>query len=192
MEKGNYQFIQIKKGDKESFESLFKTYYAPLCLFARNYIPNNDDCEELVQAFFLNLWEKRKELTITSSVKNYLFSSVRNRCFNYLKHQRIKQTYQTAMLNSSEADNFDSIAFLEIDLMEKINSCIESLPPKRKEIFLLSREQGLKYREIAEQLGISIKTVEAQMGLALKDLRDQLKDYKGLLISFLVLRKKSQ
>ena len=74
---------------------------------------------------------------------------------------------------------------LEIDLVEKIEKSIAELPQRRREIFVLSREKGLKYREIADELGISIKTVEAQMGQALKDLRDSLKEYRQLLISFL-------
>ncbi|MDA3929259.1 MAG: RNA polymerase sigma-70 factor [Prolixibacteraceae bacterium] len=187
MENEKNLFNQIQKGDQQSFELLFKTYYAPLCLFAHKYIYDQDECEEVVQAFFLKLWESRKTINITTSVKSYLYSSVRNRCLNYIKHLKIKQEYQSEMVNSPAKNNFDSNTFLEIDLIEKINQCIDSLPPRRKEIFILSREHGLKYREIAEQLGLSIKTVEAQMGQALKDLREQLKDYKQLLISFLLI-----
>jgi RNA polymerase sigma-70 factor, ECF subfamily len=178
-------FEQIKKGDKKSFETLFKTFYAPLCLFARNYIHDKDDCEEIVQGFFTKLWDKREHLDINSSVKNYLFSSVRNRCFNFLKHEKIKLEYQTETLYETD-HNIDSSNFMmEVDLLEKVGKSIANLPARRREIFVLSREHGLKYREIAEKMGISIKTVETQMGHALKDLRNELKDYRNLFITFL-------
>jgi RNA polymerase sigma-70 factor, ECF subfamily len=178
-------FLKIQQGDKNSFEILFKTYYASLCHFSRNYIKDQDDCEEVVQGFFLKIWEKRAELDINTSVKNYLFSSIRNRCLNHIKHQKIKLNYQSEILSNPENTIDTSCFFLEIDLIEKIDKSIATLPNRRREIFLLSREQGLKYREIADQLGISIKTVETQMGQALKDLREKLKEYQNLLITFL-------
>lgn len=186
MENDKNLFLQINKGNKQSFEQLFKTYYAPLLLFSRSYVPDEDDCEEIVQGFFLKLWEDRRKINISTSVKSYLFSSVRNRCLNHIKHQKIKQAYQNHVMSAPADENQASNYFVEPDLMEKINRSIDSLPPRRKEIFILSREHGLKYREIADELGISIKTVETQMGQALKDLREQLKDYKQLLISFIL------
>lgn len=192
MENDKHLFQQIKKGDKKSFEKLFKTYYAPLCLFARQYIKDPDDSEEAVQSFFLKLWDDRKKIAITTSVKSYLFGSVKNRCLNYIKHQKIKQAHQSEVIKSAKIDSNSSSFLLEVDLMKKIEASINSLPPKRREIFILSKEHGLKYREIAEKLGISIKTVETQMGHALKDLREQLKDYKQLLISFFMLRNRGK
>lgn len=192
MENDKHLFQQIKKGDKKSFEKLFKTYYAPLCLFARQYILDPDDSEEAVQSFFLKLWDDRKKIAITTSVKSYLFGSVKNRCLNYIKHQKIKQAHQSEVIKSAKIESNSSSFLLEVDLMKKIEASINSLPPKRREIFILSKEHGLKYREIAEKLGISIKTVETQMGHALKDLREQLKDYKQLLISFFMLRNRGK
>jgi RNA polymerase sigma-70 factor (ECF subfamily) len=183
METDNTLFQQIRQGNRHSFEQLFRSYYAPLCVFARKYIKDTDDCEEIVQGFFLKLWEKRKSIDINTSVKNYLFSSVRNRCLNQLKHQKIMQAHQAEILNTSSESDFGSNYFMEIGLVEKIEQSIAALPPKRREIFILSREQGLKYREIADQLGISIKTVETQMGQALKEMREKLRDYKHLLIT---------
>ncbi|MCF8359491.1 MAG: RNA polymerase sigma-70 factor [Prolixibacteraceae bacterium] len=177
-------FQQIKEGNKQSFEKLFRFYYAPLCHFSRKYIADPDECEEIVQGFFLKIWEKRSDLDITVSVKNYLFSSVRNRCLNYIKHQKIRQGYKTDVLSKNNSQLNPDNYILEVDLHNKIREGIDSLPPRRREIFILSREEGLKYREIAEKLGISIKTVETQMGQALKDLRKKLSTYKHLLITF--------
>jgi len=180
-------FLQIRQGDKKGFEMLFRAYYAPLCAFSRKYIKDADDCEEIVQGFFLKLWDKRNTLEINTSVKNYLFSSIRNRCLNHIKHEKIKQEYQSEILRTPET-RIDSTNFImEVDLVDKIDRSIAALPTRRREIFILSREHGLKYREIAEKLGISIKTVETQMGQALKELRENLKEYQQLLVSFLWL-----
>lgn len=188
MENDKELFFRIKQGDKQSFEELFRAYYKPLCLFAHKYVYDEDDCEEIVQTFFLKLWEQRSKISINTSVKSYLFSSIRNRCFNYIKHQKIKQEYQSEVMYAEKSKRNDSYEFTEIDLVEKINKSIQSLPNRRREIFILSREHGLKYKEIAEKMGISIKTVETQMGSALKDLREKLKDYKQLFISFFLFR----
>lgn len=177
-------FTLIKQSDKKSFETLFKAYYAPLCQFSRKYVKDKDDCEEIVQGFFLKLWDKRVELDINQSVKNYLFSSIRNRCLNHIKHEKIKLEYQSEILKNPDGHIDTTNFIMEVDLIDKIDQSIAALPARRREIFVLSREHGLKYREIADQLGISIKTVETQMGQALKELRENLKDYKRLLISF--------
>lgn len=184
MENEKELFLQIREGNKQSFEKLFRFYYAPLCHFSRRYINDPADCEEIVQGFFLKVWEKRRELDINASVKNYLFSSVRNRCLNYIKHQKIKQNYKAGVQGKNDEHLNPDDYLLEVDLQNKIREGINSLPPRRRQIFMLSREEGLKYREIAEKLGISIKTVETQMGQALKDLREKLSIYKHLLITF--------
>jgi RNA polymerase sigma-70 factor, ECF subfamily len=182
-------FLLMREGDKDAFERLFKTYYAPLVLFARTFIADRDESEEMVQGFFMKLWEDREKIDITISVKSYLFRAVRNRCLNQLKHEKIKQEYQSAIQNLPLSEKSLEPFFMEIGLIEKIEKSIALLPPRRKEIFLMSREQGLKYREIAEQLNISVKTVETQMGQALKDLREQLKTYRHLIVSFIITTK---
>jgi len=185
MPNDNDLFIAIRQGNKKSFETLFRAYYAPLCAFSRKYVKDPDDCEEIVQGFFLKLWDKREELEITLSVKNYLFSSIRNRCLNHIKHEKIKQEYNAEILSNTENRIESSNFIMEVDLVKKIDQSIAALPDRRREIFILSREQGLKYREIADKLGISIKTVETQMGQALKELRENLKEYRQMILSFL-------
>jgi RNA polymerase sigma-70 factor, ECF subfamily len=189
MSNDNELFLQIRQGNKKSFESLFREYYAPLCAFSRKYVKDPDECEEIVQSFFLKLWDKRQELEINISVKNYLFSSVRNRCLNYIKHEKIKQEYTAEILSNTETRNDSTNFLMEVDLVEKIDQSIAALPERRREIFVLSREHGLKYREIAEKMGISIKTVETQMGQALKELRENLKEYQQMILSFLWITK---
>jgi RNA polymerase sigma-70 factor (ECF subfamily) len=175
-------FLKIKEGDEKAFETLFHFYYAYLCHYAASLVGNDAAAEEIVQDFFVKFWEKRKEISITSSVKNYLFRSVKNQCLNYLQHNKIKNRFAQETVKELRTKSVDEDNYIEIDLAQKIEDSIESLPEKRKEIFKLSREKGLKYREIAEKLNISIKTVETHMGLAIKTLREKLSDYKSFFL----------
>lgn len=183
-------FEQVKKNNEKAFETLFHRYYGHLCGFASNLIRDDAAAEEIVQDFFVKLWEKRNQLIIETSVKNYLFRSVKNLCLNFIQHNKTKLRYTNSVLSDAKADQSVEDNFSEIDLAEKIEESILSLPEKRREIFRLSREEGLKYREIAEKLSISIKTVETQMSLAIKTLRDKLKKYNTFFILFLCFHKK--
>jgi len=178
-------FEAIKRDDNGAYEMVFREYYRPMTAYAFRFLNNLTDSESIVQDVFLRLWQKRKEIMITSSLQNYLFRSVKNNCINYIEHEKIKTGYQ-GMVIKNETDRSEySEFFLEFGLMKKIESAIAALPEKRQEIFRLAREDGLKYREIAEQLHISVKTVETQMTLALKQLRESLKVYKNLVMFFL-------
>ncbi|HYQ58024.1 MAG TPA: sigma-70 family RNA polymerase sigma factor, partial [Draconibacterium sp.] len=119
-----------------------------------------------------------------------LFRSVKNLCLNHIKHNNIKLLHAQQVIAESEKSNFNS-DYIEVDLAADIAKSIEELPEKRREIFRLSREEGLKYREIAERLNISIKTVEAQMTLAIRSLRDKLKKYNTFIFYFFVSRTKN-
>ena len=182
-------FKGFTKGDIKAFETLFHMYYANLCRFASGFIHDNDVAEEIVQDFFVKLWEKRAQLSVDTSVKNYLYRAVKNQCLNYIKHNITKtnhlQNIQTEKKRVIQPDEY----FLALELAKKIEESIQSMPEKRREIFRLSREEGLRYNEIAEKLQISLKTVEAQMGLAIKTLREKLKNYISFLILFLCFHK---
>jgi RNA polymerase sigma-70 factor (ECF subfamily) len=171
-----------------AFETIFNTFYAPLCLFANNYLNDDEKAEEIVQDLFVNVWGKRAGLQIDSSLKQYLFRSVKNHCLNHIQHFKIREKYAEKMKNDFEHEVQYDDYFLEVGLAQKIEESIESLPEKRKQIFKLSRDEGLKYKEIAERLGLSVKTVEAQMGLALKQLREKLKDYKDYFIGLAIFK----
>lgn len=178
------QFERIKQGDIKAFENLFHTYYAPLSYYAARIL--NDDIlgEEIVQDFFVSLWEKREQISVEISVKNYLFRSIKNQCLNLIKHNKIKERHTQKILSENNIQhNIEEILDAN-ELSEKIEQSINELPDKRKEIFRLSREEGLKYREIAEKLNISIKTVETQMSLAIKHLREKLKNINSILLFF--------
>jgi RNA polymerase sigma-70 factor (ECF subfamily) len=188
-EKELYQ--RLKEGDERAFNDLFQKYYSSMCHFARQFLNDSEMAEETVQDMFVRIWEKRESLNIETSVKHYLFRSVRNHCLNQIQHQKIRQQYASLVKETAHQDINPDQYYIEVDLLKRIEKSIDSLPAKRQEIFRLSREQGLKYKEIAEELNISIKTVEAQMGLALKHLREDLKEFSHHLVSLFLLIKKS-
>jgi RNA polymerase sigma-70 factor (ECF subfamily) len=184
-------YLKLKEGDEGAFQILFRKYYSAMCHFANQFLNDRELAEEIVQDMFVKIWEKRAVLNIETSVKHYFFRSVRNHCLNQIQHEKIKKQYANKVLESAHQEINTEQYYLEVDLIRRIEKSIDSLPPKRKEIFRLSREQGLKYKEIADALGISVKTVEAQMGLALKYLREDLKDFSNYLMTLFLILKKS-
>lgn len=184
-------YLKLKEGNELAFQILFKKYYSAMCHFARQFLNDSEMAEETVQDMFVKIWEKRESLNIETSVKHYFFRSVRNHCLNQIQHEKIKKQYASKVLETANHEISTEQYFIEVDLIKRIEASIEALPPKRKEIFRLSREQGMKYKDIAETLNISVKTVEAQMGLALKHLRDELKDFSNHLITLFFLLKKT-
>ena len=172
---------QLKTGHLEVFESLFKQYYKGLCFYAYKLLDNEAEAEDIVQELFAKLWTNRADLNINTSIQAYLYGAVRNACFNQLKHRQVRTAYSNEQTERQDnlAYNPNTVDANELNIL--IESSIVNLPPERQKIFLLSRSEGLKYKDIAEQLGISIKTVEAQMGKALSYMRTALKDYLPLL-----------
>lgn len=169
---------------KADFENLFETHYSNLCAYANNFIKDIDASEEVVQEVLFKLWTNKESITITSSVQSYLFRAVRNASLNVLKHVNIREDYKVH--NEYEMQDIQSAEdeMIVSELEEKIREAINQLPIERKKVFLLSRYEGLKYKEIAEKLNISVSTVENQMVKALKFLRNELKDYLPWIILF--------
>lgn len=172
---------RLKKGDEHAFEIIFKRYYAPMVLFAVNYLHDKDRSESIVQDVFVKLWANRL-LSDISSLKGYLVVAVRNRCSNELKRQGVIRNYTKSF--NTEVEEWPR--FHEKEFIEKINRTIDELPPRRKKIFRMNRIEGLRYKEIAERLSISPKTVEVQMGKALKYLREKLLPLKKQLLSMML------
>lgn len=175
------------KGD---FEKLYKLYYPKMFAFAKNYVPANEDAENIVQDVFLILWERKEEIEISFTLTTYLFTLVKNRCLNFLRHKLIEEEYNSQMKEELgfklyALETFDYSYQSEEELQEVIRCALDTLPERCREVFIKSRIEGLKYKEISDELGISVNTVENQMVTALKKLRVALKDYLPLLL-FLV------
>lgn len=178
---------QMKDGNKAAFEKLFHEHYQMLCRFGYRWVQDAEQVEEIVQEIFVGLWEKRETLTITGSFKSYLFSAIRNACLNHIKHLNVRAEHQT-YVQATANPNLNSVdqQVQASELARAIADAVEELPERCKAVFKLSREEGKKYAEIAEELDISIKTVENQMGKALKMLRERLKDYLVILIIWML------
>ncbi len=169
-------FEGIQQGNKHYYEIVFREYYPRLCRFAYTFLSDKDAAEDVVQEVFVTIWQKRESLTISLSLKSYLFQAVKNACFNSIKHEKVKLKSQSQLLaNSVVSEENDTMVALELGI--KIQEALTKLPPERKKIFLMKKNEGLKYREIADKLNISVKTVENQMGKALKFLRSELIDF---------------
>lgn len=179
-------FEAIQTGNESAFEMIFRSYYKSLCQYAYSFLSDKDEAEEVVQATFISVWEKRQTLGIETSFKSYLYRMVRNACLNVIKHEKVKQqhaSYQVAFGEVSRESVSQTI--LHAELESKIHEAMKALPEQCRLVFQLSRFEELKYSEIADQLQISIKTVENHMGKALKIMREQLKEYLPLFLIFM-------
>lgn len=174
-----------KTFDKAQFEALFKSHFAFLVNFARQFVDDVDTAQDLTQKVFITLWEKREQIDPKQSIKSYLFTSVRNRCLNYIRDQK---KYRSQVLDIELADfelAVEEDHFGEEELKQKIEAALSSLPGKCRQVFEMSRFQQMKYKEIAEELDISQKTVEAHMSKAIKSLRAYLEAYMWICLLML-------
>jgi RNA polymerase sigma-70 factor, ECF subfamily len=130
--------------------------------------------EEIVQDVMLELWKRRETLADDSSPQAYLFQSTRNRSLNHLRHERVAKEAEPYATKSEIVESKAHSRMVEEEMRVAMRRAVDSLPDRCREIFELSRTNGLKYLEIAALLGISVKTVEAQMGKALRVLREEL------------------
>lgn len=164
--------------DKAGFEQVFRMYYSGLKSYAKKMLKDEAQADEVVQEVFFKLWEKRKEVNIGTSLKSYLFRAVHNTCLNLFKHQKVRDNYKAHIDSQPDEWQWDeSDSMIATDLKEKILEGIALLPEQCARVFRMNRLEGYKYREIAEELGISPKTVEGQMSKALRRMRAHLKDY---------------
>ncbi len=166
----------LKSGDVDAYESIFKKYYRPLVVFAIKYINNTETAKEIVQDFFVKLYEKRYSINIDTSLKSYLYKSVYNACLNYISQNETRNRHFKNMASQTEDSVIDDHV-AAVELQNRIYECIESMPEQCKKIFKMNRLEGLKNEQIAQKLNLSKRTVETQISKALKILRKELNDY---------------
>lgn len=168
---------------KETFEELFRNEFKQLCIFSIKYVKDMETARGIVQDCFIYIWEKREKMDENKNLKSYLTTMIYNRSLNYLRDNKKfdKNILGFEALLDEKSEAADT-SILTKELTTQIHSSIAELPEKCKEVFLLSREENLKYKEIAEHLNISVKTVENQMSKALKHLRERLGPYLPLLL----------
>jgi len=175
-----------KKLDKKEFEELFKSYFVMLCAYAGTFVKDHDSAKEIVHDVFIKVWEKREDIDLNKSVKSYLYSSVHNRCLNYIRDNKKFDRENVSVDDLANMyGNVDNDKLVESENIAKIKEAIDNLPGKCKQVFIMNRFENLKYREIAEKQNVSVKTVESQMSKALKILRNELSEFLFCLLLLL-------
>ena len=169
------------------FTKLYLENYARLLRIAYVYIPTHEDAENIIHDVFVTLWENRSRLLNMDGLPYYLAVTLKNRCLDFLKHQvhvtehatRVADEYQRALQDRITSLSFynPATSYDNEIIRRAVVSAIEALPPRCRQVYLLSRQKGLRNSDVAERLGISINTVEAQITIAHRKLRAALKDY---------------
>ena len=185
-------FELIKDGNNKALKSLFERYFLRLCEFSMFYVSNTALAEEVVSDVFVNVWVNRKKIVIKTNLKAYLYASVRNRSINYfIREQRKNETFQDLYKEPDAiSENSPHVELSLMELENAIESLIQQLPPKRQLIFRLNRIYGLKYKEIAELLSISVNTVQNHMVKAIEFMMKHYPKIKSFhfLLLFLLLQ----
>lgn len=179
--------LQLKKGNEDALNHVYKLYYSELYNYTKALCGNDDLAKDIVQETMIKIWSKGSNLNVHSSLKGYLLKSI---YYHFIDTQRriIKETNQLNLLKQEALLEFSEISSEDLEnLYLAIDLEIDNLPTQCKEVFLLGKKEGLKYKEIADKLNISIKTVERHMSIALKKLRKKLNNSSYslfLLLSF--------
>ena len=179
----------------EQFEQIYISYYSRMKRFAQEYVVREEDAENIVQDVFLDVWEKKLFLISHSNIFSYLFTSVKNRCLDFLRHKMVvhktvdklqEQHFQVLQMKLYSLEEFNDKVFSEPDIETIVQKAIENLPEKCRQIFVMNKIEGKKQKTIAQELNISINTVESQMAIAHKKLKELLKNYVSLFIFLIV------
>ncbi|MDR0892672.1 MAG: RNA polymerase sigma-70 factor [Mediterranea sp.] len=171
----------LKKGSIEAFSTLYRLYWKKVYHFARLYTPSLSDAEDAVQETFIKLWNNREQIDESKSIENYLFIITRNHLFNLLEKKKYEARLQLTALQALDIEASDNATEqLQLsELRKHINDIVNSLPPRQKEVFLMSRTQHLSHAEIAVRLTISQRAVERHVYLALRTLKKKLEALYG-------------
>jgi RNA polymerase sigma-70 factor, ECF subfamily len=164
----------LRRGDQAAFDTIFRAHYAQLVGFAQSMLRERALAEEIIQDVMLELWRRRESLELQESIRTYLFQAARNRSLNHIRHARVEERAEPYVRDDEAVEARADADAIEGEIEDAVRAAVASLPARCREVFELSRGQGLKYSEIATTMGISVKTVETQMGKALQILRGRL------------------
>ncbi len=180
--------VEVAKGDLKAYRYLFDHHFADLCNFLLIYLHDKNLAEELALDIFAYVWEKREDIEIKSSFRNYLFTAAKNQAVSYFRKQQ-KNFFTDLGFEAPDAvDPISAEYILENEeLQQMINNAIDSLPKQSKRIYQMAWEQNLSYKEIADELGLSVKTVENHVGIALRKLREKLRPYYKQIFAFWII-----
>ena len=178
---------QKLNGAAQEVEQLFKTHFKGLHAYACIILRDSHLAEEIVQEVFVKLCERASRINIETSLESYLYRSVYNESLNHQKHEKVKARYRTMMSRKQEIAAQEPASGDYPALETRLRFALSELPQQCRTVFLMSRFEELKYREIADRMGISVKTVENQMGKALKVLREKLAEFLPIIL-FIIAR----
>lgn len=169
---------------ESDLKSIFDLYYKSILMYANRFLPSKAECEDLIQDVFVHIWEKQMTFPDEISLKIYLYKSTRNKCYNAIKHKKVKDDYVDDALQSLEDDNLFLKQILEEEIVRQLHQAIEILPERKREILKLSLK-GIKNNEIAERLNIKLQTVKTLKSQSYKILRTQFKDIDSIIYLFI-------
>ena len=185
---------RFKSGDELAFEKIFKSNHHQIVGFCNQFISDLDKAKSLTQEVFLNLWLNREKIESINGIKSFLYTSAKSRSLNYIRHRKVISRYEDKQLQEKEESfnrevlesfDFNSLEFSELEGI--IQKAINDLPEKCRLVFILSRFDGKKNKEISEELDISVKAVEANMTRALKNLKSRLSEFLPILLVQLIM-----
>ena len=168
--------------DRPLYNYFFNKYYPKLIWFALIYVKQHSMAEEVVSDVMMNIFRKRKKLAESDNIEGYIFISVKNQSLKFLRKNKNKvyldnfENEADLLLHSSSSPEYD---YIHNEFKLILRSAIDKLPPKRKLVFRMIKEEGLKYQDVAKLLDLSIKTIETHMGLALKSIYECIESYKS-------------
>lgn len=179
---------RIKTGDYQAFSCIFTAYYPDLVMFACKFIHEINTAEEIVQDTFVKLWEEHESIKVNNSLKSYLLRTVQNKCIDWFRHRKIIQKHKESVRLFSSQLTYDTDSYLlHSELQEQIDYALEKLPEEISEAFRMNRYQGLKYHEIADLLGVSVRTIEVRIGRALHLIRNHLSEYFTIITGIILM-----
>ena len=182
--------------EETRFEDIYLSYFSKMKYFAKEYVISEEDAENIVPEVFVELWENKEMLNMHMNLIAYLFTTIKNKCLNHLRHKlvvqetasKLQEEYTISLrMNLDSLEAFDNNLFSDQDIEKIISRALDTLSEKCRTIFIMSKIEGKKQKEIAQELNISINTIETQMGIAYKKLRIELKDYFPILLFILCL-----
>lgn len=183
-------FLKTRNGDEKAFESLYRMYFPRLFSYTKKIVDDDSIAKDIIQNIFIKIWENPKILKVENP-EAFLFKIIKNASLNFLRHLKVidnvkikvKEKYLGEELYYIDFVGNEPVELIHQELQAKLNRVFNSLPPKSREVFALSRNEGLKNREIAEKLNISIKSVEKHISKALTAYRTNLAELIPLYIT---------
>lgn len=171
--------------DIDAFKKLFFSFYPSLCIFAGRYICSHETCEDIVQETFLKLWKKRKEIEISSSFRNFLITTVKNNCMDYLRQESARYNYTQKYMEVPLRNDTPEEIYTIRELEHLLQAALKKMPENSRIAYEMSRLKDMSYTEIAQEMSVSPRTVESYISKALTVLRLEMKDYFLFILLFL-------